>query len=58
MLREKCGNGIFITNEIHDIVCLMFADDVATCAETAIKFQQQLNVIDEFCALTEMEINL
>ena len=36
----------------------MFADDVASCAETAIKLQQQLNVIDEFCALTGMEINL
>lgn len=43
--REKCGTGIFITNDIPDILCLMFADDVATCAETASKLQQ-LNVVD------------
>ena len=35
-LRENCGSGIFITNDIPDIFCLMFADDVAGCAETAI----------------------
>ena len=36
-LRENCGSGIFITNDIPDIFCLIFADDVAGCAETAIK---------------------
>ena len=56
MLRESCGSGIFITNEINDIICLMFADDVASCAETAIKLQQQLNVIEQFCTNTGMEI--
>jgi len=40
LLREICGSGIFITNDIPDIFCLMFADDVAGCAETAIKLQQ------------------
>jgi hypothetical protein len=37
LLREKCDTGIFITNDIPDILCSMFADDVATCAETATK---------------------
>jgi hypothetical protein len=58
MLRDKCNSGILITQEIHDIVCLMFADDVASCAETAVKLQQQLNVVDEFCKNTGMEVNL
>ncbi|KAH3790990.1 hypothetical protein DPMN_169199 [Dreissena polymorpha] len=30
--------------------------DVANCAETAIKLQQQINIVDQFC--TDMEINL
>jgi hypothetical protein len=34
LLRQHCGTGIFITNGIPDILCLMFADDVANCAET------------------------
>jgi len=57
MLCKNCGSGIFITNDISDCFCLMFADDVAGCAETAIKLQQQINTIDHFC-LTWMEINM
>ena len=36
----------------------MFADDVAVCAETAIKLQQQINIIDNFCLDTGMDINM
>jgi hypothetical protein len=36
----------------------MFADDVASCAETAVKLQQQLNVVGEFCKITGMKVNL
>jgi len=34
----------------------MFADDIANCAETVNKLQQQLNIIDLFCETTGMEI--
>ena len=36
----------------------MFADDVASCAETATKLQQQINVIQNVCSITGMELNL
>jgi hypothetical protein len=36
----------------------MFDDDVASFAETAVKLQQQLNVVDEFCKITGIEVNL
>ena len=58
LLRQNCGSGIFVTDAISDINCLMFADDVAGCAETAIKLQHQINSIDQFCHNTGMEINL
>ena len=58
MLRDTCSQGIFITKNIQDILCLMFADDVASCAETATKLQQQINVIQNFCSITGMELNL
>ena len=41
-----------------DILCLMYADDIANCAETVGRLQQQLNVIEQFCTLTGMEVNL
>ena len=37
LLREKCPDGIFITGDVPDLFCLMFADDIANCAETRIK---------------------
>jgi hypothetical protein len=58
MLLDKCNSGIFITQEKHDNVCLMFADDVASCAVTAVRLQQQLNVVDEFFINTGMNVNL
>lgn len=58
MLRSNCTVGIFIDNSISDVMCLMFADDVANCAETVINLQRQINVIDQFCVSTGMELNL
>ena len=58
LLQEKCNSGIFINNTIPEIVCLIFADDIANCAETVIRLQQQLNIIDKFCLSTGMELNL
>ena len=57
-LREGCRNGIFINENMQDIVCLMFADDIANCSDTVINLQNQLNIINQFCSDTGMEINL
>ncbi len=57
-LREQCGSGIFVSNRIPDILCLMFADDIANCAETAVKLKQQINTVDLFCRNTGMQVNI
>ena len=36
----------------------MFADNIANCAETATRLQQQITVVDQFCSNTGMGINL
>jgi len=36
----------FIDNSIPDRLCLMFADDVANCADTVNRLQQQLDIVD------------
>jgi hypothetical protein len=56
-LRNAGHRGIFITEQIHDIICILFADDVACCADTAAELQSQLNSINEFCNTTGMQIN-
>ena len=53
LLCESCKTGIFITNHIPDILTLLYADDIASCAESVIKPQQQINIVDNFCQKNE-----
>ena len=45
LLRERCGDDIFITSEVADIFCLMYADDIANCSETRVRLQRQMNLM-------------
>ena len=36
LLRERCQDGIFITPDVEDIFCLMYAEDIANCSETRV----------------------
>ena len=56
-LRKTC-NGVFITTDIPDILCLLFADDVACGADTVHNLQLQLNAVSEFCNISGMSVNL
>jgi hypothetical protein len=44
-LREQCGDGIYVNNNISDIITLTFADDVANLADTVVNLLRQLNAI-------------
>ena len=44
LLKEKC-QGIFITDQISPVQCILYADDVAHCADKVNNLQQQLNCI-------------
>ena len=58
-LRTECNNrGIFITNDIEDILALMFADDVSCFSDTVIRLQKMVDLIGKFCKSVGMEINL
>ncbi|MEW8546755.1 MAG: reverse transcriptase family protein, partial [Candidatus Thiodiazotropha sp.] len=57
-IKSKCSNGIFITQDISDIYALLYADDIANCADTVISLQSQLNLVESFCARTGMRVNL
>ena len=49
---------IFINCNIPEILTFMYADDVASCADTTIKLQNQINTVFEFCTNTGMDLNL
>ena len=57
-MTGSCGDGIFITPDVADIFCLMYADDIANCAETRVRHQRQINLIGEFCDSRDMNVNL
>ena len=58
LLRNRCNNGIFITKDVPDVFCLMFADDIANCADKAFNLQRQLTIVENFCDETNMTVNL
>lgn len=57
-IKANCPSGIFITQDISDIFALLYADDIANCADTVLALQQQLQRIELFCIKTRMRVNL
>ena len=57
-LRSQCDRGIFVTNQIQDLLALLFADDVASFSDSIIRLQQQINCIQRFCESAGMSLNL
>ena len=46
LLKIECSNGIFVNDNIDDMLSLLFADDIATVSDTIIGLQKQLTVIE------------
>ena len=57
-LKTKCDWGIFVTDQIEDIIGLLFADDVASFSDTIVRLQHQINCIHRFCESVGMSLNL
>ena len=57
-VKSKCDSGIYVSNSIPKIITLMFADDVASPADSVISLQRQINAIEEFSNKSGMKINL
>jgi len=57
-LRQECDRGIFVSNEIPDLLALLYADDVSSFNDTVLQLQKQLDMISTFCDFVEMKINL
>ena len=57
-LRTECDWGIFVTDQIEDIIGLLFADDVASFSDTIVRLQHQINCKHRFCESVGMSLNL
>ena len=57
-LRSECENGVFISNENEDVLAYMFADDVSSFADSVVRLQKQINLIEKLCKSVGMSLNL
>ena len=57
-LKSKTDHGIFVSNDIDDLIALMFADDVSCFSDTVIRLQRLIDLIAEFCKSVGMKLNL
>ena len=61
-LVEELNNsgikGIQISNDDSDVLTILYADDMANIGDTVRALQRQIDIISNFCARTNMKINL
>lgn len=56
---SKCGlRGIFVRDEMNDIMLLLFADDVTLLDDTVIGLQKKLDMLKCYCDKWNLEVNL
>ena len=57
-IYKEYHHGVFVTQDIIDIMLLLFADDVALLSYYVAGLQKQLNVLKLFCTKWGLEVNL
>ena len=57
-LKHDGINGIQISNDIGDILAILYANDIANVSDTVRALQAQIDGISAFCNRTEMWINM
>ena len=57
-LKSETDDGIFVSNDIENLLALMFADDVSCFSDTVIRLQRQIDLIEKVCKSVGMKLNL
>ena len=57
-LKDKSGQGIFLSNEIDGLNVLLFADNGSSFLDTTIKLQRQINLIEQFSNGVGLDIDI
>ena len=57
-LKSETGHGIFVSNDIEDLLALMFADDASCFSDTVIRLQRLIDLIEKFCKSVGMKLKL
>ena len=57
-VRDNCGDGMFVSNEIDKLHTLLFADDVAGFSESVFGLQRIIDCKASFTESIGMKLNL
>ncbi|VDI76662.1 Hypothetical predicted protein [Mytilus galloprovincialis] len=57
-IENSGGNGIFIHENFHNVMLLLFAGDLAHLADTPVELQRRLNNLEKNCEKWNMTINM
>ena len=58
LLNNSDCKGIYVDEDIPNVMQLLFADDMANADDTVINLQRQINVLSDFCRKYGMSVNL
>ena len=58
MLEEADCKGVFINDDIPNLTSLLFADDLAVCADTVGRLQKMIDVIAKLCDRWGLSVNM
>ena len=58
MMEDKGCKGIYINEEVPDLVIILYADDTAEGSDTVGRLQFMINVLVEYCRLWSLIVNL
>ena len=50
--------GVYINENVTNLSCLVYADDVADGADTVLRLQRQIDTISRFCDCTGLKLNI
>jgi hypothetical protein len=48
-MEQSGGNGIFIHEDFHNVMLLLFANDLALIADMPVDLQRRLNCLENYC---------
>jgi hypothetical protein len=56
--KEEGVRGIYLGNDIDELLLLLFADDLTLCDDTVVGLQRKLNLLETFCKKWDLVVSL
>ena len=58
MLINSDSIGIQLTQDLHDLFSLLYADDVTIFADSVVNLQRLINILHQLCQKWAMKVNI